>query len=218
MTKQNYKKISRRNGNGYLLVILTAIFIFSGSYASAAEYLNLDVYYTANNLPVRTTDRTGSRGCVVRDSDVLETCDVEPGSYMTADGTLSWGAGFPSPLPAMGMGLPPGSGYIPSGYPLNCAAGSSYPGTGPGNSFSGGFYGGSICEITFNSPVAGSGGTAWYHIYVAPDAVRGQKYLMGLASNGGSNTLQQDFYIRVKPLRCVINSFTCSAGILSWVS
>jgi len=195
-------------------IIFAIIFIFSLTLyqtVSAAEYVSLRAYLSGNELPMRTGDAYGPNGCIIRQGDTLETCDVEPGGYMTSTGDLEWKAGFFSPLPAMGMGAP-GLGYIPSGYSgITCAAGSSYPGYGYGNSTSDG----KICEITFSTSYAASG-SAYYYIYVAPGSTRGSRYQMSLTSNGGSNTKNVDFYVRVKPLACTINSFTCSANTLSW--
>lgn len=208
----NTKKIT------YILIL---IFVFSlGFYttASAASYVSLISSFSAKNLRLQKFETIGPHGCPIRLGDSLETCDIEPGDFMRADGTLQWGSGFLSPLPAMGMGGfgyvgGPPLGYIPPGYNgIYCAAGSSDFGTGPGASSQDG----KICEITFNNSNPGTG-SAWYYVYAEPTATRGSKYLMGLASNGGSNTLQTNFYIRVKPLDiCVINSFTCSASTLSW--
>jgi len=192
------------------LIIFSLLIIFNVVYA--AEYISLRALLSADNNPLRSTEVFGPNGCPIRSGDTLETCDVEPGGFfMTADATLEWGAGFPSPLPAMGMGQP-GLGYIPPSYPLTCAAASSYPGSGPGNSGAGG----KICEITFDETTAGSG-SAFYYIYVDTGATRGERYLMGLTSNGGSNTLAQNFYVRVKPLVCTISTFTCDANAtLNW--
>jgi|GEM_PF-3396509 len=204
----NIKKIT------YILIF---IFVFSlGFYTtvSAASYIKLTGLFSAKNLRLKEGESIGPHGCPIRLGDSLETCDIEPGDYMTTDGTVEWGAGFLSGLPAMGMGgvgiIP--LGYIPASYNgIYCAAGSSYPGSGPGNST----LDGKICEITFNTPIAGTG-NAWYNVYAEPSAIRGSKYKMGLASNGGSNTLQVDFYVRVKPLACIIESFSCSGGVLTW--
>jgi hypothetical protein len=112
---------------------------------------------------------------------------------MTATGTLSWGAGFAAPLPAMGMGSVSANGsyqgYIPNTYPMTCTATG---GVGGGNS-----NGSSICERTFSDPYADSG-NASYTIYVNSNATRGDTlYRFGLASNGGSKPVEKDFYIRI---------------------
>lgn len=201
------------NTKKIVYIFIFAIIISLGLYTtvSAASYVSLLGLFSAKNLRLQKWETIGPHGCPIRLGDSLETCDIDPGDYMTANGTLQWGAGFPSPLPAMGMGA--GSlGYIPESYNgIYCSAGSSDFGTGPGNSTQDG----KICEITFNNPNPGTG-NAWYNVYAEAGATRGSKYLMGLASNGGSNTMQVDFYVRVKPLACVINSFSCSAGTLSW--
>ncbi|MFA5791965.1 MAG: hypothetical protein WC884_02920 [Candidatus Paceibacterota bacterium] len=206
------KTLNKKQFRFFFISSVLLFLVVAFNIVSAAEYVSLRALLSADNVPLRSTEVYGPNGCPIRLGDSLETCDVEPGSFfMTADATLTWGAGFPSPLPAMGMGQP-GLGYIPSSYPLTCAASSSYPGSGPGNSGAGG----KICEITFDETTAGSG-SAFYYIYVDAGATRGERYLMGLTSNGGSNTLAQDFYVRVKPLVCTIQSFTCDANAtLAW--
>jgi len=173
------------------LKILFAIFIFTlflyKVIYGAGSYISLLAYFpTSGSIQ---SDGAGP----------LETYDIDPGgTYGPVQGTLVWSGGFTSPLPAMGMGKP-GLGYMPSDYPLGCEASSNYPGSTPGNSgVPTGFGGYRICEIAFNTPIAGSG-TAYYTFYASPDAVPGTLYLIGLTSNGGSNTLEKDFYLRIRP-------------------
>lgn len=164
-----------------ILVFSFYLFFISASRASAESYFSLSTNFNSF-VPVGDCDLG------------VEVC-VDPGGSFTANGTVSYSAGFPSPLPAMGIGSVSGGsvlGYF-SGFPV--ASCNASGGSGQGNS-----NGSTVCEVTFNDSNAGTR-TATYSITVSSSAVRGSRYTIGIRTNpgGGANVLEDNFDVQIRP-------------------
>jgi hypothetical protein len=180
-----------------ILIILLSLHFFTSDRVDAQSGL---MQYTVLSV-------SGSWSPIGCDSDV-DIC-IAPGESFSSSAYIEFTSGFPSELPAVGVGVP-GLGYFSSDFPLaGCSASGGY---GPGNSTSDGY----ICERSFNNPNAGSG-TAYFTISIREDAVPGTRYNIGYTTNGGSNVLSESFVVQIRG--CSIRSFTCSTNAeLSWIT
>lgn len=123
-------------------------------------------------------------------SDGLQIICVNASGSHTAQGTINYGSGFPTGLPAMGMGAP-NLGYIPISYPFTCAATDGTLSVSVNNTA-----GGKICEVIFNNAIPGTG-DATYTITADANAPKGD-YIFGLNANAGATVAEPSFYIRVQ--------------------
>ena len=117
---------------------------------------------------------------------------IAPGRTYAVNGTIRYNPGWPSGLPALGLGAPK-LGYIPIGYPFTCSAVGGTNSIAVSNTASG-----KICESIFtNANTATITGTASYTIAADANAPTGD-YLFGLTTNTGATAVEPDFYIRVQ--------------------
>ncbi|MBS2020229.1 MAG: hypothetical protein JST00_45640 [Deltaproteobacteria bacterium] len=130
--------------------------------------------------------------CDVKDG--LDVYCLAPGQSFTTKGTITYGPGFPSGLPAMGLGKP-GVGYLPADYPMTCTASPGARGLAPPNNSGGG----KICEVRFdNTNTATATGTASYVVSIPPSAPLAD-YAFGLVATNGTTVTEPAFYLRVAP-------------------
>ncbi|MCL5775001.1 MAG: hypothetical protein M1333_02185 [Patescibacteria group bacterium] len=186
------------------------IFGWAGTAALALAVFVASAPTTADAYAVNYINISYPGGCQILPGDSLQTCDIDPGGTLGPFvGTMDWQAGFPSPLPAMGMGSETSYGYLPGTVPLGCTSSTAYPGATLGNSgVPTGFGGDQICEVAFNSAFAGVG-QGQYMFYASPSATPGQRYYMHLSSHNPYPPVITPFYIRIRPAAvCNINSFT----------
>jgi hypothetical protein len=128
----------------------------------------------------------------------IQVCNVQPGGNFTVAGTAHYGAGFPTILPALGLGAPR-LGYIPPGFPFTCTAAGGERAVGTGNSLLPGVDG-RICEINFdNKNFTSATGTATYTVFAAGNAEPSDTLLydFGLNCNYGCTWDQADFKVRI---------------------
>lgn len=139
-----------------------------------------------------TGDDAGAYDCGSKDG--ASVICIRPGATFTTPGTLTYGPGFASPLPAMGFGRK-AVGYILASDPFTCVATPGLYAKSPANNGAGG----KICEVSFDNTRPGqTTGTATYAVTAAADAGPGD-YEVGLTATAGTTILEPAFVLRVVP-------------------
>lgn len=131
-------------------------------------------------------------GCQQEGIDIV--CNVPVGGTLDVVAGASYPAGFPSGLPAMGLGAP-NLGYIPVDWPFTCTAAGLDRAVGMGNSGAGE----KICEVNFdNTNTSAAMGRASYRLKASSTLQAGpQLYQFGFTCNYGCTVLHPGFKVRI---------------------
>lgn len=157
----------------------------SPSDASESEGSARDAGGGASDAP------TGPTTCGLMNG--LNVICMRAGETFAAASSVSYGPGFPTGLPAMGLGKP-ALGYLPNDYPLTCTAKAGLKGLSANNTA-----GGKICEVVFDNNVAQTTtGTATYDIKVDPGAALGT-YEVAYTANTGATPAVSGFFVKILP-------------------
>jgi hypothetical protein len=125
---------------------------------------------------------------------VETVCNMPVGGTLDVVAAASYPPGFPSGLPAMGLGAP-NLGYIPVDWPFTCTASGLDRAVGMGNSG----VGGKICEVNFdNTNTSAAMGRSSYRLKADPTLQPGpQLYQFGFTCNYGCSVLHPGFKVRI---------------------
>jgi hypothetical protein len=192
----------------FIISIITLAIVFAFFHSSFVHALTpkseTGIMTTFGNGDKTTDSLSPISGVRYCDNGMYDVC-VNPGSSFPATGTITFYPGLGNGLPAIGIGTP-GLGYFRSTDPVASCSASGGTSTGTG-----------YCENSVANPAGGTA-TVSFTVNIKPDAPAGYIFPVGITANGFISQ-EKDFRVQIShPPTCVINSFTCSSGVLSWAT